>query len=164
MFSSPTKRTVLIITQRSHRVRAEPRGLFIYRPLINPPAFLSAFITVGMKRAPQLPVLGSLSTTLTRWPSGLSHTFPKASQTLRLNAAACHKPFLSFFLALSLIVERRIWAFTDGVWVCFCLCLCGYECFNGLYVSVISQFGQFILRWLVHSPEVWMLFCYTLDP
>lgn len=44
--------------------------------------------------------------------------------------------FLPFPLALSLVVEGRFGGITDG-------CLCGYECFSGLYISVMSQFGLF---------------------
>lgn len=98
--------------------------------------------------------------------------FPK-NQTLCLNVAGCHKLFFFFFflfsffsfpLALFLVVEGRFWAITDGcvgvflsafVWVWMLhwpVCKC--------YFPIWTIF----LWWLVHSPEVWMLFCYSLDP
>lgn len=129
-----TKRTVLIITQSSCWVRLEPSGLFICCPLINLPAFLSAFITVGMERALQLPVLGSPSTTLTPWPSGLSHTFRKPGVAWKCSRV--HKLFLFFSpLPLALVVERRFWASTDG-------CL---DVFLSVFVWV------WMLRWLVYK-------------
>lgn len=73
----------------------------------------------------------------------ISH-FPK-SQTLRLNTAGCHKlrvfsPSLLLCLWLLMGGSKLL---LMGEWVCFCLCLCGYECFSSLYVSVISEFIRF---------------------